>query len=430
MPAVPPRTLRRAESRSSDSRIPPSSSTTKIFPAIVLEPSPQTQSRQRKRRAEPTLRFHLRRRRHLRRREPNHEPCARRQIVFHANAAVVFRNNPARDRQAQPRPAFLRREVRQEKPLFILGRNPVPAVGHFDFYRFALRFRSASPRATCESSSLPSLPPRYRSGSPSRAAAAPRSAFTGGNAVASSVFSVIPFKPPVKQLQRARHDRIQIRRRQPRGRESRKLRELHPPATPASCTSRSIKPAHSATSFSNSGCDAAAIRMRSARLIQVPQQPLRRKLNRRQRILDFVRDPLRHFLPRRRLLRAQQIRQIVDHHHESRIRPPRPQRTHRHRRAHQPPAAAISISRDAAPMRSDRRIKCITARAPSSPSSSCNVLRSARVIAQNRHDRRIHPRNLARRRQRNHSRGNIFEDRLHQLAPPLALLDRLAPGSA
>ena len=67
------------------------------------------------------------------------------------------------------------------------------------------------------------------------------------------------------------------------------------------------------------------------------QQPLRRKLYRRQWILDLVRDALRHFLPRRRLLRPQQVRQIVNHHHKSRIRSPRPQRTHRHRRAHQPP---------------------------------------------------------------------------------------------
>ena len=90
------------------------------------------------------------------------------------------------------------------------------------------------------------------------------------------------------------------------------------------------------------------------------------------------------------------------------------------------PPVAISISRDAAPpMRSDRRIKCSTARAASSPSSSASVcaLRaySPRIVTTAVFTRATSPDAV----KRHHARGNIFENRFHQLAPALALFNGL-----
>ena len=51
--------------------------------------------------------------------------------------------------------------------------------------------------------------------------------------------------------------------------------------------------------------------------IQMLADPLRRQRNRGERILDFVRHALRHFLPRQLSLRPQQFRRVLHHQHGS-----------------------------------------------------------------------------------------------------------------
>ena len=144
------------------------------------------------------------------------------------------------------------------------------------------------------------------------------SAFTGGSVGASSVRSVMPSSRPRKSSSAL----VTIEFRSAGASLAAGKRancENSSTSDSSVCTSRSIKPAHSAASFSNSVRALAELRCRRA--VQIAQQALRGKLNRRQRILDLVRDALRHFLPGRGFLRAQQVGQIVDHHDESGIRP-------------------------------------------------------------------------------------------------------------
>ena len=89
------------------------------------------------------------------------------------------------------------------------------------------------------------------------------------------------------------------------------------------------------------------------------------------------------------------------------------------------PPAAISISREAAPIRSERRIRCRAARAASSPSRSGKRASLPGRLAENRHHGGIHARDLAGTIERNHARGNIFEDGFHQLAAAFALFHGL-----
>ena len=70
-------------------------------------------------------------------------------------------------------------------------------------------------------------------------------------------------------------------------------------------TSPTIVAVHSSTS--------AARRRR--RIGEVAAQPLGRQLDRRQRILDLVRQPPRHLAPRGDLLRADERRDVVEHEH-------------------------------------------------------------------------------------------------------------------
>ncbi len=92
------------------------------------------------------------------------------QIVFHANAAVVLRDDAARDRKAEAGAALLRREVRQKKAFFVFRRNSVARCRRLRSPRFRarrpMRVATAQPG---ESSNLPSIPRRYRSDSPPRA---------------------------------------------------------------------------------------------------------------------------------------------------------------------------------------------------------------------------------------------------------------------
>ena len=51
--------------------------------------------------------------------------------------------------------------------------------------------------------------------------------------------------------------------------------------------------------------------------VKVARDPLGRKLNRRQRILDLMRDSLSYFAPRRGALSRQQFRKVFDHQHDA-----------------------------------------------------------------------------------------------------------------
>ena len=59
------------------------------------------------------------------------------------------------------------------------------------------------------------------------------------------------------------------------------------------------------------------ILQRRREVAELAAQPLGRQLNRRQRVLDLVRQAPRHFTPRRHLLRADQRRHVVHHQHRA-----------------------------------------------------------------------------------------------------------------
>jgi hypothetical protein len=71
--------------------------------------------------------------------------------------------------------------------------------------------------------------------------------------------------------------------------------------------------------------------------LQIARQPLRGKLNRSERVLDFVRDALSDFLPGSRFLRAQKVGQVVHYDDVTSIGPARAERTHRNCRAKESP---------------------------------------------------------------------------------------------
>ena len=72
-------------------------------------------------------------------------------------------------------------------------------------------------------------------------------------------------------------------------------------------TSPTIVDVHSSTS--------ACVGVRRA--VEMAPHALGAQLNRRQRILDLVREPPRHFAPGRHLLRANQRRHVVEHQHHA-----------------------------------------------------------------------------------------------------------------
>ena len=131
-------------------------------------------------------------------------------------------------------------------------------------------------------------------------------------------------------------------------------------------TSPTIVVVHSSTSACVAGgAPAKCRRSRSAR-----------QLNRRQRVLDLVRQPPRHFAPRRDLLRADQRRHVVEHEHR---RLPARRRRRRARvataaRCSSWPSRAIAISCGAGSRRAVPR------RASSAP-SGCRSARSNTVGA-------------------------------------------------
>src|SRR5271168_4730260 len=334
----------------------------------------------------------------------------------------MLRNNPARDRQSQTRSALLGRKMRQEQALLVLRRNPLSTIRNLHLHRVAVALHARShahPPYPRPFHRLRSVINQIGQHAPQQLAIRLHQR--------QRRLEFRPYRhtlqPAVKQIQSARHNRIHILRRQARGREARKLRErIH----------QRLQGVHFALDqprtlrhqFLQLGPQSRGL-LRSGVALQITQQPLRRKLNRRQRILDLVRNPLRHFLPGRRLLRAQQIRQIVNHDHVARIRKPRSQRTHRHRRAHQPPRRGnLNFPRrHAHAQRTPHQMQHRSRRV-----FSHQVRQSPRLprrISQNRRYRRIHLRHFARRVQRNHAGGNIFQNRFHQFPPPLTLFNGL-----
>ena len=66
--------------------------------------------------------------------------------------------------------------------------------------------------------------------------------------------------------------------------------------------------------FLDDRCDS---RRSGRQAADIPSDALGRKLNRRERVLDFVRQPPRDFAPRARLLRAHDFCEVLDHENET-----------------------------------------------------------------------------------------------------------------
>ena len=61
-------------------------------------------------------------------------------------------------------------------------------------------------------------------------------------------------------------------------------------------------------------------RLEIRRLLEILlSQPLRGQLDGRQRVLNLVRHPPRHLLPRRHFLRLDQLREIFEHQHDTKV---------------------------------------------------------------------------------------------------------------
>ena len=147
-----------------------------------------------------------------------------------------------------------------------------------------------------------------------------RSTFTGGRPGAKLVANLDAVQAPVKYQQRFRDHLVQIAAHGLRRGEARELREL---------VHQRLHRFHRSARWwrrtrAECGRRPAAGRRRSS------WRPMRsaRKRDRRQRILDLVRDAARHLVPRRGLLRAQQFAGVFEHHHEAggaaSLRAPRP----------------------------------------------------------------------------------------------------------
>ena len=107
------------------------------------------------------------------------------------------------------------------------------------------------------------------------------------------------------ERQRLVQERVQVGRHGTRRRHARELRELvHQP----------LERLDLADDRRRALIDERARRL--GRLREMAPEPLGAELNRRQRVLDLVRQPARHLAPRRGLLRANERRDVVeDHHH-------------------------------------------------------------------------------------------------------------------
>ena len=138
-----------------------------------------------------------------------------------------------------------------------------------------------------------------------------------------------------------------------------------------------------------------------------------------------MRDALGDFLPRGRFLGLQKFRQVVDYDYESGIRLAWAQRADGHRRPHELSARRnFDFSRRCAhpqrpPHQMRHRFRRIVAE------QFRERLRVARVFAENLDQSAIDARHFAGLAQGHDARGNVFENGLHQLAPPLAFLDGL-----
>ena len=159
--------------------------------------------------------------------------------------------------------------------------------------------------------------------------------------------------------------------------------------------------------------------------IQLPKQPLRRKLDRRERILDFVRDSLRHFLPCRRFLRLQKpVKSSITTTKPGFERRGPSELTVTAARTSRPPVGNLNFARSGThPQRTPHQVQRGARRVFAEKVRQGASLASR--LAQNRHHGGIHARDLAGTIERNHARGNIFEDGFHQLAAAFALFHRL-----
>ncbi len=231
-------------------------------------------------------------------------------------------------------------------------------------------------------------------------------------------------QPPVENRQGLIHDCVGRSRRKLGGGEARELRKFFDQALPACRTSRPISAEHSPTSRTSSGGSFFATSGFAVPL-EVARQPLGRKLDRRKRILDFVGDALRHFLPGRRLLRAKQFGQVIDHHHVAAIRAPRPKRAHGYRRVQQPARRGkFQLLRGRAhAQRAPNQDVHVVGRFI--PQQLHEAQRLPRILAEDANRRRIHPPDRFRFIDGNNARGNILENGFDQRAAPFQFLHGL-----
>ena len=112
------------------------------------------------------------------------------------------------------------------------------------------------------------------------------------------------------ERQRLVQERVQVGRYRARGRHARELRELvHQP----------LERLDFADDRRRAFVDERTRRL--GRLREMASEPLGAELNRRQRVLDLVRQPPRHLTPGRGSLRANERRDVVEDHHHAVGRP-------------------------------------------------------------------------------------------------------------
>ncbi len=342
-------------------------------------------------------------------------------IIFHADGTVVFGHDAAGDGQAQARAAVLGREMRQEEHVLILRGNSVAAVGDDDFDGFAIAVEARAQQQFLH-----------------------RGAFHGFGGVVDQIddhaaqqFAIGADRGQIRRQVRADQDAFEAalehgqgfgddlvggRGRKFRGGESRELGKFSDQRF-----QRGDFALDQAGAFADQAHQVGRIVLRGigAVALEVARQSLRGKLDRRQRILDFVRDALRDFLPGRGLLRAQQVGQIVHDHHVAAVGAARAERTDRHGRVQQASGGRkFEFLRGGAQAQRPAHQNVNGARAfLTQQLREGNGLLGA--FAEHAHRGGIDAANRFGLIDGDHAGGNIFENGFHQRAAALEFLDGL-----
>ena len=96
-------------------------------------------------------------------RQLNQKTRADRMIVFRMNRAAMLGNNARGDGQTQPGAAIFGGKLRQEKFVFIFGRNAVTGIGYRNFDGFSLRAIPGGNNNFAARSNAPAIPRHCRS---------------------------------------------------------------------------------------------------------------------------------------------------------------------------------------------------------------------------------------------------------------------------